>query len=299
MFIKNGAQVAFCVESCVVLNIHCPTSPFFCPIVLGIVIVCNAKGQPEEQGGEQTKPRLPSRGGGGMEGRGGGASASLPRCVLDLALYTLATLIRMANTWALCHPGQSMALAAGLAVALLASRSMPRDCIVILSGLSPPLPHGHTTLLEPPMDYLYHSTASPAPCVSLLLVSHIAQSASNVIKVIIVPPDLLPIVPSAAAWTKKKSKKATAPAAPAAASNNASTAMPMASTAPATKKGRTTGKKKAAKPIDLCLTLMWAKTTNGASHCVVGLSTTPQPSMVMLPTSPCLVASGTRKGHPA
>ncbi len=46
-------QVAFCVESCVVLDLHCPPplALFFCPIVLGIVIVCNAEGRPEEQVG--------------------------------------------------------------------------------------------------------------------------------------------------------------------------------------------------------------------------------------------------------
>jgi hypothetical protein len=37
---------------------------------------------------------LAQRGGGGMEGMGGGASASLPRCILGLVLDTLTTLIR-------------------------------------------------------------------------------------------------------------------------------------------------------------------------------------------------------------
>jgi hypothetical protein len=41
------AQVAFCVESFVVLDLHCPPPPlplFLCPIVRGIIIVRNAKG---------------------------------------------------------------------------------------------------------------------------------------------------------------------------------------------------------------------------------------------------------------
>jgi hypothetical protein len=38
------------------------------------------------------------------------------------------------------------------------------------------------------------------------------------------------------------------------------------------KKGKTTSKKKAAKPVDLCAALMWAKTTNSASHCIVAIA---------------------------
>jgi hypothetical protein len=79
------------------------------------------------------------------------------------------------------------------------------------------------------------------------------------------------MVPLAAARTKKKRKKATAPAEPMAASNDASTAMPMPSTAPATK-SKMAGKKKAADPVDLCTMPMWAKTTNGAIHCVVAIA---------------------------
>jgi hypothetical protein len=112
-----------------------------------------------------------------------------------------------------------------------------------------------------------------------------------------------PPVPSAAARTKQKRKKATALAAPAATSNNTLAAPPTPSTAPAMKKGKTTGKKKAAKPVNLCTTPVWVKRTNaqviaswqsptGRS----GLSAMPQPSMVTLPTSPRPAASGTRKG---
>ncbi len=98
---------------------------------------------------------------------------------------------------------------------------------------------------------------------------HIAESGSKEIEVIIVPPALPPMEPSATARTKKKRKKAAAPAAPAAASNDALTATPTLSTAPATKKSKTIGKKKAAKPIDLRPMPIWAKTTDGASHCIV------------------------------
>jgi hypothetical protein len=50
---------------------------------------------------------------------------------------------------------------------------------------------------------------------------------------------------------KNKRKKSTALAALAATSHDALTGMPTLSTAPTTKKGKTTGKKKAAEPIDL------------------------------------------------
>jgi hypothetical protein len=69
----------------------------------------------------------------------------------------------------------------------------------------------------------YHSAASAAPCVSLLPVSHIAESAGDEMEVIILPPALPPTVPSAAARTKKKRKKAAAPAVTAASSRDALT----------------------------------------------------------------------------
>jgi hypothetical protein len=134
---------------CLIFIAH-PLPLFFCPIVLGIVIVCNADGQPEEQGGGRTLPCLRSRGVGGWRG------------------------------------GEEV-------------RAHHR--------------------------------------------------------------------------TNKKRKKAAAPAEPAAVTNNPSTATPMPSTAPAMKKDKTTGKKKAAKPVDLRVTPMWANTTNGAtSHPVVAIA---------------------------
>ncbi len=142
------------------------------------------------------------------------------------------------------------------------------------------------------------NAASAAPCVLL-------SPASDKIKVIPLPP-ALPIinaVPPAAARTKKKRKKAAAPAVPTAASDDAATATPTLSTAPATKKGKTTGKKKAAKPVDLCSTPMWAKTTDGASHCVVAIAHRQKWVASNAATingdvtnSPCRVASNTRKG---
>jgi hypothetical protein len=72
--------------------------------------------------------------------------------------------------------------------------------------------------------------------------------------------------------TKKKRKKAAATAALVAISDNASTALSMPSTAHTTKKGKTTGKKKAAKPVDLCATPMWTKTNDGTSHHIVAIA---------------------------
>jgi hypothetical protein len=46
----------------------------------------------------------------------------------------------------------------------------------------------------------------------------------------------------------------------------------MLSTTPATKKGKMTGKKKATKPINLCAMPMWAKMTDGPSHCVQAIA---------------------------
>jgi hypothetical protein len=88
------------------------------------------------------------------------------------------------------------------------------------------------------------------------------------------PPALPPMdaVLPAAARTKKKRKKAAALAAPATASNDALTAMPMPSTTPTTKKGKATGKKKAAEPIDLWAMPMWAKMTKGAGHCIMAIT---------------------------
>ncbi len=92
------------------------------------------------------------------------------------------------------------------------------------------------------------AAASTAPRVSLLPEYHVAETVGEEIEVIIVPPALTPMdaTPHAATRTKKKRKKATPAAAPVAATDNAPAAMPTSTTAPATKKGKATGKKKSA-----------------------------------------------------
>ncbi len=192
--------------------------------------------------------------------------APLPRCILGL--------IKMAYTWASHRPSRSTALAMALAVALLAFAQLAkgRHCHLI-RFLPPPLAWTHNlprathgqpvAILQP---------ASAAPCVSLSPASRIAESAGDKIKVIIVPAARPPMVPFTAARTKKKRKKAATPVAPAGASVDASTATPAPSTAPVTKEGKTTRKKKAGKTIDLCTMPMWAKMTNSASHCIVAIA---------------------------
>ncbi len=118
------------------------------------------------------------------------------------------------------------------------------------------------------------AAVSAACRVLLFPTSHIAETASKEIKVIIMPPALCPMdaMPPAAARTKKTRKKAAALAPPAVASNDALATTPTLSTAPTTKKGKTTGNKKATEPIDLCAAPMWAKTTNSKSHCVMAIT---------------------------
>ena len=118
------------------------------------------------------------------------------------------------------------------------------------------------------------AAASTAPCILLYPASHIAETASNEIDVIIVLPALPPmdLALHAATRTKKKRKKATPVAAPAAATNDALTAMPTPSTAPTMKKGKMTGKKKSAEPIDLQMSPMWVSMTDLAKHHVMAIS---------------------------
>ncbi len=118
------------------------------------------------------------------------------------------------------------------------------------------------------------AAASPAHPVLLLPASHITETAGNEIEVIIVPPALTPIdaAPHAAARTKKNRKKDTPVAAPVVATDDASTATSTPYTAHTTKKGKTTGKKKSAKPIDLRTSPMWVSTTDLAKHRVVAIA---------------------------
>jgi hypothetical protein len=115
------------------------------------------------------------------------------------------------------------------------------------------------------------AAASSAPCVLLSPASDIAETDSNKIKFIIVPPAALSpmdAVPPAATRMKKERKKA----AQAATSDFALTAMPPLSTAPAMNKGKLTGKKKSTKSINLWTLLMWVSTTNLKKHCVVAIA---------------------------
>ncbi len=132
---------------------------------------------------------------------GGGGGEAGKRCKRVAAplhpwpgIVPTSLLIRMVYAWASHHPGWLTALAVALAMALLALSCAPRDGIIILSGLFPPLSRRHTTFLEMPMDYLeqYYSAAPTAPHISLLLASHFAETAGNKIEVIIVPPAILP-----------------------------------------------------------------------------------------------------------
>ncbi len=88
------------------------------------------------------------------------------------------------------------------------------------------------------------------------------------------PPALTPMdaAPHATLRTKKKRKKTTPAAAPAAATDDASTATPTPTTAPATKKGKMTGKKKSAEPINLRTSPMFVSTTDLAMHCVKAIA---------------------------
>jgi hypothetical protein len=101
---------------------------------------------------EANAAALGGRGGGG--GQGGTASVSLPRRIVGVILSIIASLIRTASVRISRHPGRSTAFAAILAIACLAAHDAPRNGIVISSGSFPPFSRGHTTFLEPPMDYL-------------------------------------------------------------------------------------------------------------------------------------------------
>lgn len=99
--------------------------------------------------------------GGGVGGGGGGgqrlsmANSSLPRRLLSLIISIVATFIKSASVQISRHPKQSTVLAALLTLTLLAMHNAPRNGIVISSGGTfPPFSSGHTTLLEPPVDYL-------------------------------------------------------------------------------------------------------------------------------------------------
>jgi hypothetical protein len=90
----------------------------------------------------------------GQGGAGGTASASLPRRIVGLILSIIASLLRTASVRISRHPVRSTAFASLLVIACLAAHDAPKNGIVISSGSFPPFSRGHTTFLEPPMDYL-------------------------------------------------------------------------------------------------------------------------------------------------
>merc|ERR1712216_504449 len=64
-------------------------------------------------------------------------------------------LVKTASVQISRNPKQSTVLALLLACTLLAIHNAPRNGIVISSGGAfPPFSRGHTTILEPPVDYL-------------------------------------------------------------------------------------------------------------------------------------------------
>ncbi|KAL7439921.1 hypothetical protein ACHAXH_004537 [Discostella pseudostelligera] len=99
--------------------------------------------------------------GGGVAGAGGGggqrrsmAESSLPRRLLSLICSIVLSLMKTASIHISRNPKQSTILATMLTCAFLAIHNAPRNGIVISSILPPFLSSGHTTLLEPPVDYL-------------------------------------------------------------------------------------------------------------------------------------------------
>lgn len=102
---------------------------------------------------------MQSQGGGGVGGGGGGqrrslAESSLPRRLLSLICSIVLSLMKTASMHISRNPKQSTILATMLTCAFLAIHNAPRNGIVISSILPPFLSSGHTTLLEPPVDYL-------------------------------------------------------------------------------------------------------------------------------------------------
>ncbi|KAL7533833.1 hypothetical protein ACHAXR_005470 [Thalassiosira sp. AJA248-18] len=93
---------------------------------------------------------------GGPGGGGGGRSmaTSLPRRIISLVVSIFMALIKTASVQISRNPKQSTIFAMVLACTLLSIHNAPRNGIVISSGTFPPFSRGHTTLLEPPIDYL-------------------------------------------------------------------------------------------------------------------------------------------------
>jgi hypothetical protein len=127
-----------------------------------------------------------------------------------------------------------------------------------LVRIVPTLSRRYTTFLEPPMDYLerYYSAASAAPHVLLLLGLTLQSLLATRLR-----SSLCPLPSGAFCCHKDKEEEedghysgCTCGRIQQCIDCNANII-----TALATKKGKTTGKKKASKPVDFCTTRMWAK----------------------------------------
>lgn len=93
-----------------------------------------------------------------QQGAGGGgrsmASATLPRRVLSLISYIVLSVAKTTSVQVSRYPRQSTLLALIFITSFLAVHNAPRNGIVISTGAFPPFSRGHTTILEPPMDYV-------------------------------------------------------------------------------------------------------------------------------------------------
>jgi len=82
-------------------------------------------------------------------------AGSLPRRIVSLITSIILALIRTASVQISKNPKQSTLLFILLTATLLSIYNAPKNGIVIShSGVFPPFCRGHTTLLEPPIDYL-------------------------------------------------------------------------------------------------------------------------------------------------
>eukprot|EP00584_Thalassiosira_punctigera_P000553 CAMPEP_0172526972 /NCGR_PEP_ID=MMETSP1067-20121228/1791_1 /TAXON_ID=265564 ORGANISM="Thalassiosira punctigera, Strain Tpunct2005C2" /NCGR_SAMPLE_ID=MMETSP1067 /ASSEMBLY_ACC=CAM_ASM_000444 /LENGTH=548 /DNA_ID=CAMNT_0013310621 /DNA_START=35 /DNA_END=1677 /DNA_ORIENTATION=- len=98
-----------------------------------------------------------------MQAQGGGggmASASIPRRILSSVASILVALMKTASVQVSRNPRQSTIIAMLLVCSLLAIHNAPRNGIVISSGSFSPLSHGHTTVLDPPIEYLERTCAN-------------------------------------------------------------------------------------------------------------------------------------------
>ena len=106
---------------------------------------------------QEINASMQAQGGGGGGGRRKVASMSLPRRILSLITSILLALVKTASMQLSKHPKQSTLLAMLLAGTFLAVHNAPRNGIVVSSGTYRPFSRGHTTLLQPPIDYMVNS----------------------------------------------------------------------------------------------------------------------------------------------